>query len=288
MASRARSVASLPEPGVRGVRVVFTFEGVETEVVVRDAALARDVSRIFPGARVEESGDCLGTSKELGSGPDGFFFRNLEERAIFGSVPDLLAAVEFAVVIDLLAGAKGTTHIHAAGTGTPHGAVLVTGPAGAGKSSIALAWALSGLPLLGDDVIQMDEEGLVAAFPRLLKVDPDRLEEGGVAVEGTPFWKPDSDEAWFDPVTAGGWIRGKSQVAVLARVEFGGAEDLQIREMDDGAGLRLLLDAVQTTGLQPEQSMDRFIQFLAGARVFDLRFVSSTEAARHLVEIVES
>ena len=58
--------------------------------------------------------------------------------------------------------------------------------------------------------------------------------------------------------------------------------------MDQGAGLRLLLDSVQATGLQREQSMDRFIQVLAGARIFDVRSASSSEAARHLVEIMGS
>ena len=270
------------------MRVRFSFEGAETEVVVSDPALAPSVAMLFPDGRVEELVESgLGaTVMRVTAGPDGYDFLSHQGRSTFDSVPDLLAAVEFAVVMDLLAKDGRGTHLHAAAAVTPYGAMLVSGPSGAGKSSLALAWSLAGYSLLGDDVVRLDENGLLGPFPRLLKVRPDLVTEHGLALAATPAWDPGSDEAWFDPTTAGGWASAGCRAALVARIEYGAGDRVHIREEETGEGLRLLLDAVQTTGLRREQSMDRIIALLEGARVFAVRFGSSYEAARELAEMV--
>ncbi len=279
------------------MRVRFSFEGAMTEVLVEATTLAPQVSALFPGGRIEEAD---GTEAEEGAAEggvapgmrvlpesDGFALHVQDARETFDSVPDLLAAIEFAVVNDLLAQDVGSTHLHAAGAMTERGAVLVSGPSGAGKSSMALAWSLAGHRLLGDDVVRLDENGLLGPFPKLLKVDPLLLPEHGLAPEDTPAWDPEADEAWFDPTTAGGWANKGSRAAVLARIEYGDLERTQIREEEAGVGLRILLDSVQATGLRREESMDRFIALLEGVRVFDVRYASSRDAARAIAELAE-
>ena len=177
----------------------FVFDGAVVEIGVSDPELARGVARLFPGARIHDPRDARPDPIEVGSQADGFYFRNGETTTSFDSIPALMADVEFAVVTELLEHDSLHTHIHAAGAWTPGGAVLVTGPAGAGKSSCALAWSVSGLPLFGDDVVFVDSDGLVAPFPRLLKAHPDRLAEFGIDAADTPFWHPDDVEAWFEP-----------------------------------------------------------------------------------------
>ena len=289
------------------MRVRFSFEGGETEVVVPDARLAADVAALFPQGRIEaaegeadrraegrrrdevltEAEGGVGAGLRVVPGTDGFVLLTGEGRATFDSLPDLLAAVEFAVVNDLLAQDDLSTHLHAAGAITPFGAVLVSGPSGAGKSSLALAWSLAGHTLLGDDVVRLDREGLLGPFPRLLKVDPTLLAQHGLAPEDTPAWDPESDEAWFDPTTAGGWAQAGSRAAVVARIEYGARHGMRVREEEAGVGLRILLDAVQATGLRTEESMDRFIGLLEGVRVFDVRFGSSRDAARVIAELAQ-
>ena len=289
------------------MRVRFSFEGALTEVLVADPALASEVASVFPGSRVEaepfpggsaEVGEAetvgllqggvgpRGSGMRVTAGEDGYDFSSRDGRATFSSVPDLLAAVEFAVIMELLALDDQTTHLHAAGAVTPNGAVLVSGLSGAGKSSLAFAWSLAGYPLLGDDVVRVDETGLSRSFPRLLKVAPGLVVEHGLALEDTPAWQQGSDEAWYDPASAGGWAVGGCRVAVVARIQYGAHDGMDVREEDSGRGLRLLLDAVQTTGIRREQSLDRMITLVEGARVFDVRFGSSHRAAHELVELI--
>lgn len=267
------------------MNVRFVFDGAVVEVGVSDLELARDVARLFPGARIRDPGEGASCQMEVGPRADGFYFRDGETSTAFESVPEVMAAVEFAIVTELLEQHSRFTHIHAAGAWTPGGAVLVTGPAGAGKSSCALAWSISGLPLFGDDVIRVDSEGLVAPFPRLMKAHPDRLAELGVDAADTLFWHPDDEEAWFEPEVAGGWMDRKGRAAVVAQIEYDGGDDVRLTEADEAEGLRILLDSVQTAGLSREESVDGLIELMKGARVLRVRYGSSREVARLLVEI---
>ncbi len=211
-----------PESGVRELRVRFVFGEAVAEIAVSGPEWARDVARLFPGARILDPPDGATGETEVGSTADGFYFRRGGTTTTFDSIPALMAGVEFWVVTELLELDRFCTHLHAAGAWTPGGVVLVTGPAGAGKSSRALAWSVSGLPLFGDDIVRVDSEGLVALFPRLLRVHPDRLSDFQIEPADTPFWHPDDAEAWFEAELAGGWMDRKSRTAIVAQIEYDG------------------------------------------------------------------
>ena len=271
------------------MRVQFLLEEAVVEVAVSDVVLARDVARLFPGARVLDSAEVTprqrAREKVVTSGTDGFYFSDGETTTAFDSVSELMADVEFAVVTALLEQHSQYTHLHAAAAWTPSGAVMVTGQAGAGKSSSALAWSISGLPLFGDDVLRVGLDGLVAPFPRLLKVHPDRLAEFGLDTSDTLFWHPEDEEAWFDPNAAGGWMDHECEATLVAKIEYDGGDDVRIAEVDEAEGLRILLDSVQTAGLTREKSVDGLIELLKGTRVVRVRYGSSREMARLLVEM---
>ena len=96
-------LAAVSEPGVRGVRVRFSFEGGETEVVVPDARLAADVAALFPQGRIEaaegeadrraegrrrdevltEAEGGVGAGLRVVPGTDGFVLLTGEGRATF-------------------------------------------------------------------------------------------------------------------------------------------------------------------------------------------------------------
>jgi hypothetical protein len=272
------------------LRVRFVLEEAVVEVDVSDLELAKSVARLFPGARILDSAEGSPGRKVLERGvtsdADGFYFSEGGTTAAFDSVSELTAEVEFSVVTALLEQHSRCTHLHAAAAWTPRGAVVVTGNAGAGKSSCALAWSISGLPLFGDDVIRVGLDGLVAPFPRLLKVPPDRLPEFGLDTSNTLFWHPEDEVAWFDPDVAGGWMDQVGEAALVAQIAYDGGDDVRITEVDDVEGLRILLDSVQTAGLSREKSVDGFIGLLNGARVVRVRYGSSREMARLLAEMV--
>ena len=262
------------------------FEGSTVEISSSDLDLAGGVARLFPGARIHDPPDGSPGPMEVGSNDESFYFRQGRTTTPFDSVGDLMAEVEFAIVKELLDRDGAYTHVHAAGAWTPQGALIVTGPAGAGKSSCALAWSMAGLPLFGDDVIRVGPDGLVAPFPRLLKVHPDRLTEFGFAFADTLFWDADHGEAWFDPVDTGGWVDQKSGAALVARIEYDGSDDVTLTEVDEAEGLRILLDSVQTAGLPREASVDGFIELLKGTRVLRVRYGSSRQMAQLLAALV--
>jgi hypothetical protein len=267
------------------LKVCFALENAVVEIGLSDRDLATGVAKLFPEARLDDPSEDMPDRLEVGSNDEGFYFRIEDAVTVFDSVPDLMAAVEFAIANELLEQHGSFTHMHAAGAWTPHGAVIVTGAAGAGKSSCALAWSMAGLPLFGDDLIRVDSAGLVAVFPRLMKVHPDRLAEFGFAAADTLFWDADHGEAWFDPEEEGGWVDQKSRAAIVAQIEYDGGDNVRLTEVDEAEGLRILLDSVQSAGLPKETSVDGLIKLLRGTRVLRVRYGSSREMASRLVQV---
>jgi hypothetical protein len=62
--------------------------------------------------------------------------------------------------------------LHACGIVTPGGCAAVFAPSGGGKSTFAALAAASGLPIAGDDLLALHEDGLIAALPGSLRVSP--------------------------------------------------------------------------------------------------------------------
>jgi hypothetical protein len=73
---------------------------------------------------------------------------------------------------------RGGQLLHAAGVGTPEGAVLVTGKGGVGKSTTALACLDAGMGYVADDylVVSLDPEPAVHSLYCTAKLDPDQVE----------------------------------------------------------------------------------------------------------------
>jgi len=225
---------------------------------------------------------------------------------------ELLTILEGILARALLETASERIHLHASGVRLDDEALLALGAGGAGKSSLALAWSVMGLPVLGDDVVLVDVDGRAESFRRLFKVDPTRLASHGIDPASTPAWADGSEEAWFDPGKAGGWSTGPIPVrgvVVLDRrsgeQSRGGravsrtkpdetaevAQVTQVAEMPELAllepprALNELLASVIGTGLSEGESVDPLLALLDGCDAHRLSFASSAEAARRLVEI---
>lgn len=242
----------------------------------------------------------LGPNEGLAEGPtdlvvaprdDGFHLRSLidPEPRRFDTEADLLSALEFGVTHFLLLGRLADTHLHASGVvvpgRAPRSAVLALGPSGSGKSSVALFWSRAGLPLLGDDIIILSGNGELSAFPRLLKVREERLEDAGVRTPRRLLFDAETREARFDPTHGAGWAEGTARPGVVARVRHEDGAGLRIRPLPTADALRLLLDSVLDTGLGPHESFPRFTQLLEEARFVDVVFEHAEEAARGLLEL---
>jgi hypothetical protein len=269
------------------VRVRFRLSEVAVRVRVEDPGIASAVSALFPGT--EPLGDELGGEDELAVGSDeqGFYVIENADRITFDALPDLLAALEFAITRRLLEQDAGFAHLHSAGAVGVSGGMLALGTSGAGKSSIALAWSRMGLPLLGDDVVRMDPKGRLHAFPRLLKVDPELVSRANIDLEGTPAWAPGSEEAWIDPERGAGWATSIDGVAAVAGIQYQAGSSLEWRVIEKPEALRLLLASVLPTGSAPEQCVDRFIELIGRTSIVALRFGDAEEAAAWMAERAE-
>ena len=197
---------------------------------------------------------------------------------------ELIIAAEFALTDVLLTACDRWAQLHAAGAVVRGRAALALGGTGAGKSSLALGWSLAGLPLLGDDVLLIDESGQAAPFKRFLKVAPELLEACGVALERTPFWIPGSAEAWFDPLVGGGWGT-PVPVHVIALVRYQRGVPLEVEEIDDVSVLNAVLHSLLPTGLDRQRSFDRLVSVIRGARAYRLTFGEARSAAKALADL---
>jgi hypothetical protein len=76
-------------------------------------------------------------------------------------------------------GARGYLQVHGAAVGRPEGGVLIVGPAGSGKSTVALACLGSELLYAGDDyvAVTLDPSPRVASLYSTGKLDPSHLRE---------------------------------------------------------------------------------------------------------------
>lgn len=264
--------------------VRYRLDEAHVEVRVSDEGLVEPLLGLFPSAlAVDEDGRRPGISVTVREA--GGLLRVDGETKEFDSVPDMLAALEFAVTERLLSSDAAHTHIHAAGATVAGRALMALGPSGSGKSSIAVVWSQMGLPLLGDDVVRMDAAGTLRPFPRLLKVAPSLLTERGLTLEDTPAWELGADEAWFDPRGGGGWAAPVPAASVLAQIRYVGGGSCRVRDLDRAAGLRLLLDSVLRTGIDGKDSFDRFVEVVEKALILEIEFGIAHEAAERMAEL---
>jgi hypothetical protein len=83
-----------------------------------------------------------------------------------GALPDIVSAGPFHTILHLWAEAHELQLVHAAAVGSPNGCVLLVGPGGRGKSTIALTCLGEGVGYLGDDycLVGVGDPPLVASM----------------------------------------------------------------------------------------------------------------------------
>lgn len=263
------------------VTVAFEESGTRVVVEVDPAEAAGPVRRLFPALCVEPRPGEGPHFRVAGWGPGlrlGTEDGGTEE---YDGLPGLLAALEFRLLERLLAPLGDWVHLHAAGALVQGRAVLAVGRSGAGKSSIALAWSRMGLPVLADDLILVGPGGRVRGFPRLAKVDRERLAEQGLSLEDTVAPVADHPQAWVDLHRDVPWPRATVPVALVAEVAYDGSGS-RSSPLGPSALLQRLMANLLVTGLRGSEALDRLVPLAEEARGVTTRFDRAAEAARLL------
>ncbi len=197
---------------------------------------------------------------------------------------DVMNAIEQLAITRLLAVTPKVAQVHAAGTVLREGAVLVLGASGAGKTSIALNWSAAGHPVLGDDVVLLDEEGTASPFKRLFMAPADRLATTRATGCKELEWLSTESETWYDPRSGGGWAE-PAPVRTVALVQYTPNTILDVSDLDKAQALSTLLASLHPGGLDSDLAIDRCIKVVGQAQAVNVKFSDSARAADLLASL---
>lgn len=215
---------------------------------------------------------------------DGVWKVGLEGTSVVDTletIEDVLNAVEQLAVTRLLGVTPCTAQVHAAGTVVGGEAIMLLGGAGAGKTSIALKWSSSGLPVLGDDLVLLDGDGVALPFRRLFIAPAARLVQLGVDPDPDLEWLSDEKEAWFDPLSAGGWAE-PAPISTIALVQHVPDKAMEVTDLPKPEALSALLASLLPTGLDSTQAFERCAAAVQRSKTLRVSFPDSTVAADFL------
>ena len=282
--SHPNDPSQAPARSLKTVR--FQVQGAVYEASAADEELAGMVRGFFP--RYECDGEAPGTASSclsIARLGEGF----LVERDVpptsdrCETLADAVDQIEFRLA-EMFLGAYGShVQLHASGCVVEGRAVLAVGRSGAGKSSLATYWSVHGNPSLGDDVVLLGAQAEAEPFMRQFKVAPAILRRLGLDPTLTPFWQPDSDEAWFDPERCGGWA-SPTPVGLVALVDFTAGASLQVERVEPAHALNLLLHSCLPSAADGRQRFDRLVSLVERAPVVSVRFGDVEAAAEFLLK----
>jgi len=249
-------------------------------VSVELPAAVEVAAALFPDDRAPDpGGDALLTLRAEGTGfalraPDGIWRS--------GDLNALLIRLELSLAEELVR-RSGLPGVHAGGAVVGAGAVLLPGVGGTGKSTLTVALAQRGAPVLGDDVVLLGRDGRAHAFRRLLKVEgaargllglPPATGPLATAWPEATFVRPhDVGSAWAEPAP----VRA---VVLPRRVEIGHTELLLARASD------VLAELVAGLVLSPRVAPGTFemvAEVVASATCWELRYATAPDGADALL-----
>lgn len=122
-------------------------------------------------------------------------------------------------ILGLVLRLRGTVCLHASAVAIANQAVVLLGPAGAGKSTTAAGFAQLGYPVFSDDVVPLSEDAaqffVLPAYPHL-RLWPDSVDSLFGSAEALPRLTPTWDKRYLDLLRdAGSFQRERLPLAAI-------------------------------------------------------------------------
>jgi hypothetical protein len=193
-------------------------------------------------------------------------------------------------VAALLLRLRGRVPLHASAVRVDGGAVAFAGPGGAGKSTLAAAFARLGRSVIADDVLAVEArpEALFVhpAYPRL-RLWPDSVEMLYGHRDALPLLTPNWDKRYLDVgEAADDFPADPLPLRAVYLLERRAAEEPRIRPLPPREGLMKLIATTCATFLSDPALREREFRVLARlAREVPLRAVTPPEGADALPEL---
>ena len=261
----------VPEADVTGRHRVVFRAGHQVIAVETPGGSVRELVASLLPAFLSTAADSPTMTMRLCPSESGWTISAHEDVDHFPTYAHALDTLEHRITEALLRGLTDFVHVHAAGAVHNDTATLVLGASGAGKSSLALHWCVTGHRVLGDDIVLLDDACNVRPFQRLFSVTRERLHAYQIAPPSHLDAIADDDKTWYDPIQHSGWASATpvSRV-VIARYRPGAF--VKIGSMSRMETLSSLLASVMPTGRVQETAFDLLAGVAANAEGMSITF----------------
>ncbi len=169
------------------------------------AELEPEIDAMFP-ALLSKPGACNKewAVRRTGLKPENSYalYENNEQLMVTQNSGQVLEELEWAVMMGILSYHRDFIKIHASGLSRNGRGLLLSGPPGSGKTTLALNMLLDGWSCLSDEVILIDPgKSMILPLPRCFHVDDRTLEliPDIIAEEKEDVFKDNSGKRRFDP-----------------------------------------------------------------------------------------
>lgn len=259
------AAVALPASGA-AVELHYRVWRSDFRVLVPNATIAGYLERVCAQfAAAEPAGDAI--ALEAGAGAGGWEIRRDGEPPVVRKTERGVAQhLEWRMVGIAARAEQRFIHWHAAALVRGEHTLLLPAKSGAGKSTLALALALQGFELLGEDVVFMDpESGVIHPFPRAPHVD-----KGSRALLERLGMRPDPDARLGNllaPSVLTSWrSRPSPPLSHVLFVEWDEVGPVEVAPMTQAEAAVELRARSHTLRRQPEESWPILRRVLAPTR----------------------